>query len=710
MDAQRPEMDIGDSINAPTPNSNANPVDLTNDAQEGNQDAEILAIEPEILKTVSEHEHQDDSDKADGLETTKSSEKSAEPGPTNEKQPSPTIANDAVDDVTEAPKTVAEPGQDTLMGPPSKPGETPNNSNSHASAQAANPDRLRIRAAQEAIRRKLLQRKQALAEASRFGTSSGPASRASSADVGASLSTQVDDGDPNKSEEAEHKRLASEWKRKKTAFEKKRKEGLASVEEEIEFMRELHEEEVRVRRYKRCKARMTLERRRQNADHPLSGVRTDSGSLFVPERRRDAEADDSEDDLQRGAVGSEDDVQRSVDMVGSGKGKRKVPSPENANLDVDAEGIMAAYDEAFPSRRAKKSKVDNATSSAGNGKSGRPKGKKDAKPKAKSGTKKKKISKPNGHQLTNLSSLRSTDIIKDAGRNHELGPQPTFQSKRRDKAMREMIASLPKEQRQTNQVDKAHLISSLKDFTGHRVIKQIPDIGNGESGFLLKGMKSPLKHFQILGTAFMRRRETGQDEPLGGLSADQMGLGKTVMMLANIADSLAWQAKGENVTTLIVASPALVEQWQEEIHRHLDLGKLGRTNSRPASILVYMKEGKVKSSNAENIIASHEFVLTTYNEVRRSLPKPTKVPVFKDAEERKEWWTEWVRDNRGPLHRICWARIVLDEAQAIKNRKSATSIACHKLAGTHRWALSGTPIQNSVEELYPYFRFLGASN
>ncbi|KAK3062188.1 hypothetical protein LTS18_004636, partial [Coniosporium uncinatum] len=50
--------------------------------------------------------------------------------------------------------------------------------------------------------------------------------------------------------------------------------------------------------------------------------------------------------------------------------------------------------------------------------------------------------------------------------------------------------------------------------------------------------------------------------------------------------------------------------------------------------------------------------------------------------------------------------VVLDEAQAIKNHKSATSRSCRQLDAKHRWALSGTPIQNTLSELYPYFKFL----
>lgn len=49
----------------------------------------------------------------------------------------------------------------------------------------------------------------------------------------------------------------------------------------------------------------------------------------------------------------------------------------------------------------------------------------------------------------------------------------------------------------------------------------------------------------------------------------------------------------------------------------------------------------------------------------------------------------------------------MDEAQAIKNHLSRTSMACRALMAKHKWALSGTPILNSLDELYSYFKFLG---
>ena len=58
------------------------------------------------------------------------------------------------------------------------------------------------------------------------------------------------------------------------------------------------------------------------------------------------------------------------------------------------------------------------------------------------------------------------------------------------------------------------------------------------------------------------------------------------------------------------------------------------------------------------------------------------------------------------LHSICWWRIVLDEAHYIKSRNSQTANAVFALTGSHRWCLSGTPLQNRVGEFYSLIRFL----
>lgn len=128
---------------------------------------------------------------------------------------------------------------------------------------------------------------------------------------------------------------------------------------------------------------------------------------------------------------------------------------------------------------------------------------------------------------------------------------------------------------------------------------------------------------------------------------------------------------------------------------------------------------------SESIISKASVVLTTYQEashkslnracyfeadnvklkVVKSYPKynPPKEIVLPEMKE--AWWKAAYEENRDLLHKIHFYRVILDEAQAIKNHESQTSKACRALMCKHRWALSGTPIQNKVDELYPYFKF-----
>ena len=90
-----------------------------------------------------------------------------------------------------------------------------------------------------------------------------------------------------------------------------------------------------------------------------------------------------------------------------------------------------------------------------------------------------------------------------------------------------------------------------------------------------------------------------------------------------------------------------------------------------------------------------------------------------------DWWEAHFHANKGPLfsskyrrpmrprdHRtdpetVPFYRAVLDEAQMIKNHEARTSKACRLLTAKYKWVLTGTPLSNCMEELYPYFDFLG---
>lgn len=211
-------------------------------------------------------------------------------------------------------------------------------------------------------------------------------------------------------------------------------------------------------------------------------------------------------------------------------------------------------------------------------------------------------------------------------------------------------------------------------------------------------MTSSLYHHQIQGVSWMYERETGIAQPLGGLQADGMGFGKTVMTIATILANPP--GPNDSRCTLIVCAPAILSQWMDEIKVHVERGILPQVIRYQASTstIIFGREYESAFSNAN-------IVLTTYQEVARSHPRcspPKNIP----AEQTQSWWKTTYETNRGMLHRIKFFRVVLDEAQAIKNHKSYTSLACRALMSKHRWALSGTPIYNTIDELYPIFKFL----
>lgn len=144
-------------------------------------------------------------------------------------------------------------------------------------------------------------------------------------------------------------------------------------------------------------------------------------------------------------------------------------------------------------------------------------------------------------------------------------------------------------------------------------------------------------------------------------------------------------------TTLIVMPSGAVKQWEKEIEKHVNPGLFKK-------ILHYKQSKEISMPNLED----QDIILTSYAEVMRSFPV---VPDTEEIEDLKEF-VDKAQRSRGPLHRMRFYRIILDESHTIKNHRSRTSMACQTLDAQYRWCLSATLIQNRLEEVYPYFRFL----
>uniref|UniRef100_A0ACD6AFP7 Uncharacterized protein n=1 Tax=Avena sativa TaxID=4498 RepID=A0ACD6AFP7_AVESA len=181
----------------------------------------------------------------------------------------------------------------------------------------------------------------------------------------------------------------------------------------------------------------------------------------------------------------------------------------------------------------------------------------------------------------------------------------------------------------------------------------------------------------------------------GGILADAMGLGKTVMTIAlilsdprgehsNYIERDTMPVRGRDIRTrtstpsirggtLIVCPMALLGQWKDELEAH----------SAPEALSVCVYYGGNRNSDLR-LMAEHSVVLTTYG-------------VLQAAHK---------ADGSSVFHMIDWYRIVLDEAHTIKSPKTKAAQAAYLLSSQCRWCLTGTPLQNNLEDLYSLLCFL----
>ncbi len=171
------------------------------------------------------------------------------------------------------------------------------------------------------------------------------------------------------------------------------------------------------------------------------------------------------------------------------------------------------------------------------------------------------------------------------------------------------------------------------------------------------GFVGQLRDYQCEGLGWMEfLREFG----FGGCLADDMGVGKTAQVLA-VLESRRTEGHGPS---LVVAPKSLMFNWRAEAQRFTP------------QLRVLEHTGLARDTA---LIAQHDLVLTTYGTMLRDAPQ---------------------------LAQIQFDYVVLDEAQAVKNSATASAKAVRLLRGTHRLALSGTPVENHLGELWSLFEFL----
>jgi superfamily II DNA or RNA helicase len=161
-------------------------------------------------------------------------------------------------------------------------------------------------------------------------------------------------------------------------------------------------------------------------------------------------------------------------------------------------------------------------------------------------------------------------------------------------------------------------------------------------------LAAELRPYQRRGVAWL---EFLRDAGLGALLADDMGLGKTIQALCAL--------KGKS---LIVAPTSVVHNWSDEIRRF-----------RPGL------KARVYHGARRELDGAADVTITSYALLRR---------------------------DEGALGKTVWDTLVLDEAQSIKNPESQVAQAAYRLPATWRLTLSGTPVENRLDELWSQMHFL----
>lgn len=153
----------------------------------------------------------------------------------------------------------------------------------------------------------------------------------------------------------------------------------------------------------------------------------------------------------------------------------------------------------------------------------------------------------------------------------------------------------------------------------------------------------------------------------GGVLADDMGLGKTVQSITYIVSVLS-SIRSQKLPVLIVCPSSLTYNWLHELMKFA-----------PEVVAVVMDGKKLERENLQKDIKDVDVIITSYSLIRQDI--------------------RWYEDQK-------FHTVFFDEAQAFKNPVTQTARAVQRLHADHRFGLTGTPIENSLEELWSIYHIV----
>lgn len=221
-----------------------------------------------------------------------------------------------------------------------------------------------------------------------------------------------------------------------------------------------------------------------------------------------------------------------------------------------------------------------------------------------------------------------------------------------------------------NMLEKHESVAAMRDRTYRALIRGFNTIRNAEYE-VPSSLDEIMRPYQAYGFKWLR---TLEEAGFGGILADEMGLGKTLEMISVL---LSDKERGIRQPSLIVCPASVVYNWVEEFHNFapsLLACAVAGTQAARRKILYMLTENAPETQEK-----CADVYVTSYDLLKRDI-------VFYES--------------------LYWNCCILDEAQFIKNQKAAVSKSVKILQSRHRFALTGTPIENRLSELWSIFDFL----
>ncbi|MFN6561531.1 MAG: DEAD/DEAH box helicase [Nostoc sp. ChiSLP01] len=275
------------------------------------------------------------------------------------------------------------------------------------------------------------------------------------------------------------------------------------------------------------------------------------------------------------------------------------------------------------------------------------------------------ISKAEFDKLVALNS----PLVEINGEWVELRPQDiktaqTFFASRKDQMALSLEDALRLSTGDTQVIEKLPVVSfeasgALQELIGALTNNQAIEPLPAPASF-----QGQLRPYQQRGAAWLSFLERWG---LGACLADDMGLGKTIQFIAFLLH-LKEQDALEN-PTLLVCPTSVLGNWEREVKKFAPSLK----------VLQYHGDKRPKGKTFVEAVKKHDIVITSYSLIHRDIKS---------------------------LETVNWQIIVLDEAQNVKNSEAKQSKAVRQLAATFRIALTGTPVENRLQELWSILDFL----